>query len=220
MKRTLLRTLVSAAILAIALGAVLAAAPNGWELRISPQDLRAELGVDHQVLHGGKASGSLSVPFSDEAGGSVSFYQPVLADEYREKRVRFSAFVKTHETGNAEARSGAGLFLSAFGRDRFLAAANMSNRMLKGSTEWTRYEEVLDIPKDTVLLRVGITLRGPGQLWLDDVRMEIVGKDVPSTGGPEKVPEEQREPSAVTQELVEAGLRTGSKQPVNFDFEQ
>jgi hypothetical protein len=220
MKRVLLRTLVSAAILALALGAVLAAAPIGWELRLYPENLAAQLGLDRQVLHGGKASGSLSVPISDEAGTSVSFYQPVLGDEYREKRVRFSAFVKTHETSNAEARSGAGLFLSAFGRDRFLAAANMSDRMVKGTTDWTRYEEVLDVPKDTVLLRVGITLRGPGQLWLDDVRMEIVGKDVPTTGGPEKVPEEQREPSAATQELVEAGLRTAPRQPVNLDFEQ
>jgi hypothetical protein len=40
----------------------------------------------------------------------------------------------------------------------------------------------LDVPRDAVGISFGVLLDGPGQLWLDDVALEPVGRDTPLTG--------------------------------------
>ena len=60
----------------------------------------------------------------------------------------------------------------------------MQNRPIKGTSDWTRYEIVLDVPQNAAAIAFGIRLRGKGQVWLDDVQFAIVGPDVPTTNMP------------------------------------
>ena len=46
---------------------------------------------------------------------------------------------------------------------------------------WTRYEIVLDVPANSFRISYGILLTGIGQVWVDDVQLEVVGDEVPTT---------------------------------------
>ncbi len=63
-----------------------------------------------------------------------------------------------------------------------LAFDNMQDRPLKGTTDWARYDVVLDVADNAAAVAFGALLGGRGQLWMADARFEPVGKDVPATG--------------------------------------
>jgi hypothetical protein len=59
----------------------------------------------------------------------------------------------------------------------------MQDRPIKGTTEWQRYEVVLDVPEGATGIFFGILLDGRGEVWLNSVNFEVVGTDVPVTSG-------------------------------------
>ncbi|MGI0014919.1 MAG: hypothetical protein ACREBU_15975 [Nitrososphaera sp.] len=58
--------------------------------------------------------------------------------------------------------------------------------------DWKKYEIFLDVPQDSVGIAFGILLNGQGQVWIDDLNLEVVGEDVPTTNlkVKQEVPEE------------------------------
>jgi hypothetical protein len=62
-----------------------------------------------------------------------------------------------------------------------LAFDNMADRLITGTQDLKRYEVVLDVPGNASALNFGSFLNGTGQMWVDDIKLEVVGKDVPST---------------------------------------
>jgi hypothetical protein len=80
----------------------------------------------------------------------------------------------------------AGLWMRVDGPDtrktgKSLSFDNMQNQPIKGTSDWTRYEIVLDVPQATIALAFGILLEGKGEVWLDDVQFTVVGPDTPTT---------------------------------------
>jgi hypothetical protein len=77
---------------------------------------------------------------------------------------------------------------------------NMANRPIKGASDWSRHEIVLDVPEDTVAIAFGAFVVGKGQAWVDDFRFEVVGNDVASTNllTPERMKEERKSPLTAT----------------------
>jgi hypothetical protein len=63
-----------------------------------------------------------------------------------------------------------------------LAFDNMQNRPIKGTTDWKQYESILDVPEEAANIAFGVLLSGAGKAWLNDVKFEIVGSQVPTTG--------------------------------------
>jgi hypothetical protein len=68
-------------------------------------------------------------------------------------------------------------------RQRSLAFDNMQNRAVKGTTDWQRYDVVLDVAEEAGAIAFGILLSGRGQGWISGIRFEPVGRDVETTGG-------------------------------------
>jgi hypothetical protein len=132
---------------------------------------RAE--VDRTVSHSGEASVRL---FSVEpsADGTASLGQRLDASDFAGARVRLSGWVRTRGVSGWSA-----LWLRVSGERRVLAFDNMQHRGLRGDTEWTRLEVVLDAPKESVRLLYGLSLQGPGSAWLDDLSLERVDASVP-----------------------------------------
>jgi hypothetical protein len=62
-----------------------------------------------------------------------------------------------------------------------LALDNMQNRPIRGSSAWTSYSVVLDVPPEAQWIAFGILLAGPGRAWLDGLQFEAVGADVART---------------------------------------
>jgi hypothetical protein len=121
------------------------------------------------------------------------------AGEYKGKRLRLTAWVKA-----AAIRDWAGLWMridgpaDGRGYPAMLAFDNMQNRPIKGTTDWTRYAIVLDVPAQALTVNFGILLTGAGQAWLDGLSFDVVGPEVAVTNIRQEIP----------------------KRPVNLDFEQ
>jgi len=169
--------------------------PKGWFPAGShPKDY--EMSIDRDVSRSGKASASLKsiVP---ETGGFGTLMQTFKADAFRGKRVRMSGYVKSREV-----KDWAGLWMRIDGSksDEMLGFDNMQDRPIKGTTDWAKYEIVLDVPEQSGGIAFGILLGGRGQVWMDDLKFEVVGKDVATTGG-----------------KAAEGITKG---PTNLDFEE
>ena len=105
-----------------------------------PQDY--ELGIDANAVHNGKNSGFLKAKVS-EPRGFGTMMQMFKANDYLNKRMRFSAFVKSEGI-----EAWAGLWMRIDGPQHgSLGFDNMQNRPIKGTTNWHKYDVVLDVPR-------------------------------------------------------------------------
>ena len=193
MKKMTVKTLIAASLLAG--GAIIAQeTPKGWFPAGShPRDYLMSL--DTNTVHSGRASACVQSRVSEPAGFGT-LMQSCSAETFRGQRVRLSAYLRA-----SQVKDWAGLWLRVDGpKSEPLAFDNMQDRPLKQSSDWRKYEIVLDVPDASQQVAFGLLLTGAGQVWMDDLNFEVVGKDVPTTGsGPTK-----RVPAA----------------PVNLDFEE
>jgi hypothetical protein len=184
--------------------------PPGWSKTTSTVDYEA--GVDRSVAHSGQASAFVKM----KPGGPmrvVGLIQSIRADRYRGKRVQFSGFVRTQDvTGRAR------LFLQVDGERGTLGLDSMDDRTIRGTTEWQRYTIVLDVPKQSVGLDFGLLINGPGQAWMDDLRLEVVGDDVSITVPGNGVKEREDRNDDEARDLVRSYSKRPTR-PVNLDFE-
>jgi hypothetical protein len=110
--------------------------------------------------------------------GFGSLGKSVKSNLYFGKTVKMTAYVKSDKV-----KSWAGLWMRVdYYTTGVLAFDNMENRPIKGSTNWTKYEVVLFVPKDATSISYGVLLDGTGQIWFKDVTLEVVEDSVPETG--------------------------------------
>lgn len=100
------------------------------------------------------------------------------------KRVRFSAYVK----GDGM-RAFGGISMLVIAKDGHWSASDFPMfqgvglpRYITGTTAWKKQELVEDINPDTAQIILAFSMRGPGKIWFDSPRIEIVEKTVPKTG--------------------------------------
>jgi hypothetical protein len=162
----------------------------GWMLAgDAPSDFA--IAVDPAVKKAGHASGTIRSVI-DKPKGFGTLMQQSAPTSYLGKRLKLSAMIKSENVA-----SWAGLWMRIDGSGkRSLAFDNMQNRPIKGTTDWTRYDVVLDVASEATNLAFGVLLDGPGQVWIDDITFTVVKATVPVTGSDQK------------------------KRPQNLDFEQ
>jgi hypothetical protein len=136
-----------------------------------------ELARDTAVKHGGAASGAIRSAEGAEARFGT-FTQGVKAEKFRGKRVRLAGWIKADGVGGWS-----GLWMRIDGKDKTgLAFDNMNDRAVKDTSDWTQFQVVLDVPDAAEQIYFGCLLSGKGKIWVDDLALEIVGGDVPTTG--------------------------------------
>ncbi len=169
-----------------------AAQGRSWALvGTHPEDY--EFSVDKSVAHGGKASGLLKSR-SAEAKAFGALSQSIKADDYRGKRLRLSGYVRAD---GVIGWAGLWMRVDAPKAGQPIALDNMHERPIKGTSDWVRYEVVLDVSSDAAIIVFGALLDGAGQIWVDDLKLEIVDTSVATTG-----------------------WQTRERQPQNLDFEE
>ncbi|HEV7923503.1 MAG TPA: hypothetical protein VGR02_22185 [Thermoanaerobaculia bacterium] len=141
--------------------------PHGWLLAGSARESYLS-GVDTAIKASGNGSGFLAskpgVDLHSEGFGTV--LQRFAADAYRGRKVRFRARVRAQNV-----KGWAGLWMRVDGAGTppaTLAFDNMADRAIVGTSDWTPYEIVLDVPGDSTNISIGILLAGQGQVWIDD----------------------------------------------------
>jgi hypothetical protein len=170
--------------------------PRGWFLA-GTKPAEYEAGVDADQLHQGHASAFLkSRALSVDGFGTLM--QSVRAERYIGKRVRLSGLVKSREV-----MSWAGLWMRVDKGKDIVAFDNMQDRPIKGTTDWHRYDVVLDVPADSTGISFGILLDGTGKVWLSGTKFDVVGAAVPSTDASDrKIPD-----NPVNLDFTESGKR-------------
>jgi len=161
--------------------------PSGWFIAGS-EAKSYEMGIDKGVGTDGKNAATIKSK-KKKINGFGTLMQNCSPEKYIGKRVRMSGMVKTH---NISGWAGLWLRIDERGSDKSIGFDNMRNgkkdRSICGTTDWTLYEIVLDVPPNASNLAYGALLSGPGQIWFDSLKFEIVDSDIPTTGkGNEKL---------------------------------
>ena len=150
---------------------------SGWLLAgTAPQ--KYLLYADESEFHGGTKSACIKSTAAEYADGDFATVLQVFnAKDFTGKKVEFSGYVKTHEVERM-----CGLWMRI---DDSVAAVlrfdNMGDRPVTGTTEWSRYSVVLDVPDCAAYINIGMLLNGGGQAWLGDVSFREVPDDTPVT---------------------------------------
>ncbi len=155
-----------------------AAVPQGWRLA-GDKPASYEVGTDSQPVYNHLPSAYLKST-ETVTGGFGTLMQNFSAAKYAGKRLRLSAFVKSENVQNW-----AGLWMRVDKGSQSVAFDNMEDRSIKGTNGWQHYEVVLDVPRDATGIFFGVLLSGSGSVWLNNVKFEVVGPDVPTTGSAE-----------------------------------
>ena len=138
-----------------------------------------EYGIDPRLKYQGKNCIYLR-PRVPEPRDFASVTQMIKANPYRNKRMQLSGAMKAEGV-----EEWAGLWMRIDGVDTHILD-NMEDRPIQGTSDWRTYEVVLDVPEQSQAIAFGCLLVGKGQLWLSDVRLEEVGRDVPATASEER----------------------------------
>lgn len=149
---------------------------KGWFLSGS-NPYNYEIGIDYKVVHQGKGSGYLKSKYVSDENEFATMMQTFKADKYLDKRIRLSGFLRTE---NVSTYAGMWMRIDDTIGD-VIQFDNMSNRPIKGNTNWNRYSIVLDVPDKSAVISFGVILAGQGTVWADQFTFEEVDKSVPTT---------------------------------------
>lgn len=191
---------------------------EGWHADAEPSEY--EIGLDSHIRHGGASSAFIKAKVPAPKS-YAALKQHFRADDYRGQRIHLSGFAKTDKVGCAL------LWMRFEGMP--IGAANAAvpefkvARAIPGKANWQRYEIVADIPAETTNIEFGVS-SGGGQLWFDDLQLQIVGQESPTTASPSATADlmaalagfsPPREPQVPEQKTTPRLQR----RPLNLDFE-
>ncbi|MBA3828270.1 MAG: hypothetical protein H0X33_04990 [Taibaiella sp.] len=151
--------------------------PKGWFVagnRPTDYNMGTDVGAGY---HGGNAATIQSN--KEQIDGFGTLMQNISPARYMGKRVRLTGYMKS-----LNIKGWAGFWLRVDKERSYnpLAFDNMSNRKVTGTTQWQKYEIVLDVPVNALNIAYGALLAGNGQIWFDQLQFAVVGKEIPTTG--------------------------------------
>jgi len=154
-----------------------------------------EMSIDNSVYQNGHSCAYIKSksPKENEFG---TLMQTISAENYLDKRLRLSGYVKSEDI---KGWSGIWMRIDAENNQK-LEFDNMQDRAIKGTTDWRKYEIVLDVPSNSKTINYGVLLGGEGKVWFDNFKIEEVDKNV-----------------RVTNFMKENNL---PNKPINLDFEE
>lgn len=178
-----------AAVVAQASDDTIKPASGRWQtFGYSPALEKCTTGVDFELEASGVSN--LAIDCAPAEGGAVVINQMFPADEFRGKRVRWSAMIKTEDLipyespgqflpgSNLSMRIDKGLTLSSAS---VLVAGFSRDPGFAGDTNWTLVEIVADVPLEADIIMTGFNMAGSGKAWIREPRFEVVGLAVPVT---------------------------------------
>ena len=171
--------------------------PAGW-FAAGSKPKSYEMGIDKGAGKDGKNAATIK-SIEKMIKGFGTLMQQKKPDNYLGKRIKMTGFMKSENVANW-----AGLWfrVDQTGSQQSLSFDNMGDRPIKGTTSWTKYEIVLDIPENASQIAYGALLDGTGQIWFDNIAIEIVNDSVPITG-------------------LQNGKKSATQnEPTNLDFEK
>lgn len=202
--------------------------PGAWQISNGLSQYRISKNSD--FVHGGQNACLIeSTAASDTFNGIV---QSITASKYLGKRILLSAYIKSD---NIKGRGA--IWMRADSDSGIVSFDNMSlgklDKSVKGTTDWKRYDIVLDIPVNAQDIHIGAFLSGSGKMWLDDLSLTIVDPQKFETTGvlyDQAIAISEAVNSGITntlsdfrdkmKEQVEYEKNRSNRDPMNLGFEE
>lgn len=150
--------------------------PNGWHKAGSDPE-SYDMGIEKGAGKDGKNVATIKSIKKTKGFGTLM--QSCLADKYLGKRIKMTGYVKS-----LDIKGWAGLWLRVDPKlegGKLLGFDNMEDRPIKKTTDWKKYEIVMDVPSNANNIAFGALLVGQGQIWFSDINFEIVDNSVSLT---------------------------------------
>ncbi len=173
MKKTIVSTLLLLATTVLLLSYDL---PKGWHPAGSNPE-KYDMGIDKGAGMNGKNVATIKSN-SKVKKGFGTLMQTSLPDKYLGKKVRMSGYMKSV---NVTGWAGFWFRVDKAGTTTPLAFDNMYDRKVTGTTDWKKYEIVLEVDKNAQKIAFGALLGGEGQIWFDNISFDIVEDATPTT---------------------------------------
>jgi hypothetical protein len=211
------RTVLGGAAFVLLVGAVTAFTAAGRTIEIpfgwtAIGDSSYDITVDTGLHVGGRGYTVATIRSNrDLVAGTGVLQQSIRANDFRGQRILMTGYMKAR-ANDADAN----MFMRVDGASAVLTSDYMENRPIRGTTDWTQYSIVVDVPSNAIGLTFGFSLVGSGQAWLDDVAIEVVDQSVAVTGHPLGWGGKPMKFGPGGRAAYENAPRT----PINLDFEQ
>ncbi|MDR1341364.1 MAG: hypothetical protein LBK58_15125 [Prevotellaceae bacterium] len=138
--------------------------PAGWRSSSSEYKITADSVT--------RISGKYSLSFNYDSDGILYYHLP---DYYRGRKISLSAYVKTENASDK-----AGLLISVISPTTLIPEESKKQDITE--TDWTKYEVTSKLnPSKANKIMLGVLLKGKGQIWLDNLKIKIDGKDISKT---------------------------------------
>ena len=151
--------------------------PEGWVVAgTAPQDYQVSVLPEKREGNNVVLLESVANPDPSKFG---TLSQYCSADQYLGKRVRMTGYLKSENVENW-----AGMWFrvdDSKQKDLSLSFDNMSDRPIKNTTDWKKYEIVLDVPQEAGVMAFGVLLESSGKVWISDISFEVVDQSGPTT---------------------------------------
>jgi hypothetical protein len=148
--------------------------PNGWHAAGSKPN-SYDMGLDKTAGRDGKACATIQSK-EKKINGFGTLMQACAPNKYIGQRVRMTGYLKTENVTDW-----VGMWFRVDKQGKSIAFDNMEGRAIKGTTEWKKYEVVLNVADDATQLAYGVLISGTGKVWFDDIQFEIVDNQTPTT---------------------------------------
>lgn len=129
-------------------------------------------GTDSAIKHSGRYA--VKLEGQEHKEGIISVCILSLPAIYIGKNVTVKGFLRTENITEGYG----GLWLRIDGQDSMLALDNMHGRGLTGTQDWQEVQATLPYLEKAETIVFGGLLTGKGSLWIDDLSLEIDGKDL------------------------------------------
>jgi hypothetical protein len=152
--------------------------PDGW-LLISDLSQCYFGGYDAEIVQSGRYSASLK-SIDNKPGAYCMLLQSSCAEKFKNKRIRLNGYMKSSHLEHA-----AVLWLRVDSGVKIVGFDNMimeNPRPVMGTTDWKKYNIVLDVPGNATSISYGALIMLSGQIWIDNLSIEIVDDSVETTG--------------------------------------
>ena len=135
-----------------------------------------EIGIEKNTERNGNVAYLKSKDSKIKGFGTIM--QSFDPNNYLGKKVKLTAYIKANNV-----KDWAGMWLRIDGSSgKNLGFDNMGDRPIKGTTPWTKYEIILEVPKTAINISYGVLTSGTGDVLIDDFKFEIIKNSVKSTG--------------------------------------
>ena len=144
---------------------------RGWfPAGSNPKDYKME--ITTSVHHSGTKAAMIQYTAATEPSGFGTFMQMHKPGEWAGKKLKMTAYVKTE---NIIDWCGMWCRVDAAGGKGSFDFDNMGDRPIKGTTDWKKYEIIVNVPKDAEAVAYGVLVSGKGTAYFDDVTFEVLG---------------------------------------------